>query len=105
MKRMSRVFATIAALMLLLNAGPAQAGLRFVVGVRMAPPPPRREYVETRAGAVWVRGHWMWSPMVARHIWVPGAFVDRRPGFIWIDGSWVRTRYGWMFIDGYWKRV
>lgn len=107
MKRIGRLIAVFAAIMLLQFAEPAQAGLRFVIGVRVPPPPPRRELVvgRPRLGAVWVKGHWFWSPLVGRYIWKPGMWIERRPGFIWVEHRWTHTPHGWLFIDGYWRRT
>lgn len=107
MKRLRGMLGAIAASMLLLFAEPAQCGLQFAIGVRVPPPPPRREIIEIRPrlSSVWVKGHWLWSPVAGRHIWVPGMWVERRPKSIWVDGRWTRTRHGWIYIDGYWKRV
>jgi hypothetical protein len=71
-----------------------------------APPPaPRQELPEARpaAAAVWVVGHWMWTPQ--GWAWVDGAWrLAPFPGARWQPPSWRVVRSGVVFVPGAWVR-
>jgi hypothetical protein len=85
---------------LLAVSPPANAGVRG--GIRIGPPPPRREVVVARPGHVWVRGYWGWGR--DRYVWRPGRWIAERPGWVWMDGGWGHRRDGWEHREGYWRR-
>jgi hypothetical protein len=51
------------------------------------PPPPRRVYVESRPGYVWVDGYWYWGG--GDWLWTDGYWVDEQPGQVYIQGRWI----------------
>jgi hypothetical protein len=106
MKRLGGMLAIAAAITLLLSAEPAQAGWRFGIGVRIPSPLPPRVLVAHpyRVGEVWVRGHWLWSPLVRHYVWVPGRWIGRHHRSGRVDGFSTHTRHGRVFFDGYRKR-
>jgi hypothetical protein len=82
-------------------------GSRILVGVKIAPPPLRRELVvvRSRINAVWVAGHWRWHVQSGKYVWFPGRWITARPGFAWVDGQWKNTPHGWVYIEGNWKKI
>ena len=71
--------------------------------VRIAPPAPRVEVVPPpRAGFVWVPGYWNWNGR--RHVWVAGAWVRERPGYVYRQPRWVERGGHWEFEGGTWSR-
>lgn len=83
-------------------AGPALADARVVIIAhpREAPPPPPPEVAETRAGWVWVGGHYRWER--GRYVWVGGHMVRERRGHVWHEGRWRRHGRDWRWHDGGW---
>jgi hypothetical protein len=63
---------------------------------REAPPAPREEKIETRAGFMWVRGQWDWK--AGKWEWVAGHWERERPGKKWREVRWEQK-------DGYYTRV
>jgi hypothetical protein len=64
------------------------------------PPAPRDEHPGERAGAVWVKGHWVlrdkdWT-------WSGGSWEAERPGQTWEPGRWEQRGNSWHWIDGRW---
>ncbi len=55
-------------------------------------PPPR-------AGFVWDAGHWNWE---GRYVWVPGHWVEARPGARWVAGVWQPYRGQYRYVPGHW---
>ncbi|HTR98689.1 MAG TPA: hypothetical protein VML00_03000 [Bacteroidota bacterium] len=100
MKRKSVWLASLALAGLLLFSESAMAGVW--VGIRLGPPPPRREVVVASPGPgwVWARGHWGWYN--ARYRWVPGRWMAPRAGHRWVDGRWYHRHDGWAYREGHW---
>jgi hypothetical protein len=69
-------------------------------GPTEAPPPPRAEKAETRAGFVWVAGRWDWRG--GKWDWVAGHWERERAGKRWNDGRWEKQGDRWNFIAGTW---
>lgn len=68
-----------------------------------APPPPRREAMpRPRRGQVWQTGHWEWRGN--RHRWVPGHWVQARPGYQYRQPQWVQNNGRWEMQRGGWDR-
>ena len=68
-----------------------------------APPAPLQAVPSVPApnpDAVFVPGHWTWRG--DRYIWVPGYWVNYRPGWIWVPATYTWTPAGYVFVDGYW---
>ncbi len=107
MKRFSMWFLTIITAGLISSASISYGGGRVVVGVKIAPPPPRHEVVvvRTRLNAVWVAAHWRWNTQSRKYVWFQGRWISARPGFVWVDGRWKNTRHGWVYIEGHWKKI
>jgi hypothetical protein len=70
------------------------------VGPREAPPPPRAERVETRAGFVWTRGRWDWR--AGKWEWFPGHLEPERAGKQWREARWEQRDGAYVLIDGEW---
>lgn len=71
----------------------------------LAPPPPQAEIVPALpfVGAVWVGGYWNWSG--GRHVWMPGHYVQPRPGYRWQPHAWrPHPGGGWALHGGIWVR-
>jgi len=80
----------------LVDGGWLQAELRPTA----APPPPREERVETRAGFVWVRGRWDWR---GKWEWLPGHWERQRARLTWYDGRWEQRGNVWIYVEGGWR--
>jgi hypothetical protein len=65
-----------------------------------APPPPMQEQYETRAGYVWVGGHYQWEG--GRYVWQPGRYERERAGYAWQQGQWVNNGGQWRYTEGTW---
>ena len=74
--------------------------VRGAVVVREAPPEPKYEEVQVRAGYVWVRGHWDWQN---QWVWMPGHWERERAGKVWADGRWEQQNGQWVWVDGTWQ--
>lgn len=86
-------------------APPAAARPHVVVGVSVAPPPPRFERVPPpRRGYVWAPGYWRWNAHGRRHVWVTGHWVGVRRGYHYRPAHWVRVRHGWRLEEPSWRR-
>jgi hypothetical protein len=66
-----------------------------------APPPPRDERVEARAGFVWARGHHEWRG--GQYEWVPGHWERQRERRRWSDGRWEQRGNVWLYVEGGWN--
>ena len=53
--------------------------------------------------AVWIDGHWKWSPAANDFVWVSGHWVKQKPGKKWVAGHWERTPKGWKWVKGRWR--
>src|SRR5258706_15971802 len=67
---------------------------------RDAPPPPRAEKYEARAGFTWQTGRWQWNR--GRYDWVPGHYERERAGKKWREGRWGLHDGVYVWIDGDW---
>jgi Skp family chaperone for outer membrane proteins len=67
---------------------------------REAPPPPREEKYDARAGSVWVRGQWDWKG--SKWDWVPGHWERERTGKKWRDVRWEQRDGYYVRDDGDW---
>ncbi len=65
-----------------------------------APPAPRIEKLEARAGFVYVNGRWDWRNH--KWEWINGHWERERPGKRWNQGHWDRNGDRWVFTDGGW---
>ena len=72
------------------------------VDIGIAPPPPRYEHIDHRAGYVWVPGYWAWNGH--RHYWVNGYSVRQRHGYAYRPARWDRDGNHWRFRNGGWDR-
>jgi hypothetical protein len=71
--------------------------------VRVAPPPPRIEYVGVPpyVGWVWITGYWNWVGV--RYVWVPGRWEAPRHGHRWVPHRWERDGDHWRRHGGHWE--
>ena len=71
------------------------------VQVRPGPPPPPRyeRPPHARKGQYWMGGHYAWR---GTWVWIPGAWIPRRPGCGWVPPHWQLYPYGWVWLEGYW---
>jgi hypothetical protein len=67
---------------------------------REAPPPPREEKAEARAGFAWARGRWDWR--AGKWEWLPGHWERERPGKQWREARWEPRDGAYVLIDGEW---
>ncbi len=77
---------------------------RMIVVRKAPPPPPRHEVVgvRTKAGAVWIPGHWRWDRRKQSYVWISGKWVKAKPGHRWVPGHWRKVPGGWVWIEGHW---
>ena len=68
---------------------------------RAAPPAPRDEHVQPRAGFVWARGHYEWRNNA--YAWIPGHWERARAGHRWNDGRWEQRGNAWVWVEGGWQ--
>lgn len=75
----------------------------YVETVRIAPPPPRIEYVGAPpvVGHVWIGGYWNWGG--ARYVWVPGRWEAPRHGHHWVPHRWEQHGSEWRRHGGHWQ--
>lgn len=83
------------------TAGCGASGHAVVVADYDAPPAPRQEYTQYRAGYVWIEGHWMRDG--DRWRWQSGYFERERPGYVYAPGRWVRQGSRYIWVDGRWR--
>jgi hypothetical protein len=69
-------------------------------GPTEAPPPPRPEKVEARAGFVWIAGQWDWRG--GKYEWTPGHWERERAGKKWREARWEQRDGRWQRSDGDW---
>jgi hypothetical protein len=66
------------------------------------PPSPRIEPIVQRPGYVWTPGYWRW--VGNRYVWVGGASVRAREGWVWIPHRWVEGPHGERHLEeGHWQ--
>ena len=90
---------------ILFCAAPAFSQLYIGLGVRVGPPPPRREAVAPRPhrGWVWVGGYYAWRRRAHRYAWVRGRWVKPpRAHAVWIEGRWAQRKGEWVYTEGRW---
>jgi len=65
------------------------------------PPPPRYEVIPApRHGHVWSAGYWEWRG--SRHEWVPGRWLEERPGYAYTQPRWIERDGRWVREEGRW---
>jgi hypothetical protein len=64
------------------------------------PPDPQQEQFETRAGYVWIHGHYQWQG--GQYAWQPGHYERERAGYSYQDGTWVNNGGQWRYNEGTW---
>lgn len=75
------------------------------IAVSVPPPAPYVEVMPAAPfpGALWISGYWGWSQ--GRHQWMPGRYVQPRPGYRWEPHHWVQgPRGNWHMRGGGWAR-
>ena len=78
------------------------ASAREVI-IRVAPPELRIERVPAaRHGYQWAPGYWNWSGR--RHVWVKGAWMRDRPGYLYHQPVWEQRNGNWHIQRGNWSR-
>lgn len=65
-----------------------------------APPPPRDEVIESRAGYVWIHGRWNWSG--GQWVWMDGHWERERAGYQWQEGRWEQRGNQYHWVEGTW---
>ncbi len=70
------------------------------VGPSSAPPAYRVERYDTRAGFVWVRGHWDWRG--DQWVWVNGHYERERAGYVYQEPRWEERDGAWISVQGSW---
>jgi hypothetical protein len=69
--------------------------------IATAPPPMVVEAVPApRLGFYWITGFWGWEGR--RHVWIPGRWINDRPGYMWSHEHWDHRGHGWHFESGRW---
>ncbi len=94
----------IGALMML--ATPVFSQVHIGLGIRIGPPPPRREVIVVRPyrDAVWIPGYYRWIPRRHHYVWIHGYWVRRpHPHAVWVPGRWERRHDEWIFFEGRWN--
>jgi len=72
------------------------------VYIDLAPPRPRVERYEPRAGYAWIPGNWQWKN--GRHDWVAGHYVADRKGYRYEGDRWVQNdKNKWGYQHGGWS--
>ncbi|MGE0397335.1 MAG: IPT/TIG domain-containing protein [Kofleriaceae bacterium] len=69
-------------------------------GPREAPPPPRDEKHDARAGYVWVAGEWDWKN--GKYEWIAGHWERERANKEWRPGRWEQREGRWQRTPGNW---
>lgn len=84
--------------------GPAYDPYYVEAPVRVAPPPPRVEYIAPApaVGYLWIDGYWGWTGH--QHEWVPGRWEAPRAGYRWTPHRWERDGDHWRQHGGRWER-
>lgn len=65
-----------------------------------APPAPRQESYESRAGYVWIKGRWDWQN--GQWQWVAGHWERERAGYGYQDGRWEQRNGQYHWVEGQW---
>jgi len=66
-----------------------------------APPPPKEEAQQPRAGFVWIRGRWDWK--AGKWDWMPGHWERERAGKHWREAKWENQGGHWKLAEGAWE--
>jgi len=80
---------------------PPHAPVTVNVEPTEAPPAPREEKVEARAGFVFVRGQWDWKG--GKWAWTPGHWERERAGKKWRESKWENQGGHWKLTAGDWE--
>jgi hypothetical protein len=64
-----------------------------------APPPPKEEAAQPRAGFVWIKGRWDWK---GKWEWMPGHWERERAGKKWQEARWENQGGHWKLVEGSW---
>jgi hypothetical protein len=72
-----------------------------VNGPTSAPPAPRAENTQPRAGFVFIRGHYEWRNNA--YEWINGHWERQRANQRWTDGRWEARGNTWVWVDGSWQ--
>jgi hypothetical protein len=82
---------------------PAQGGVSVTVGAypTAAPPPPRVENQQPRAGFVWISGRWDWRG--GQWTWIDGHWERERANQVWVSGRWENQGGRWVWVEGRWE--
>jgi hypothetical protein len=68
-----------------------------------APPAPPQEQPKTRAGNIWVAGHYEW--INGEYRWKRGHLEKAKPNFERILGHWEQKGNNWVWVEGGWKEI
>jgi hypothetical protein len=74
------------------------------VYVRIAPPPPRAEFIGRAPGPgfFWTDGYWAWNGR--GYYWIPGRWISApRYRSAWVPGRWHSAPRGYYWRPGYWR--
>lgn len=91
---------------MLMTAAPAFSQVYVGLGIRIGPPPVRKEVVVAcpHPGWVWVAGYWRWRARAHRYLWVKGYWVrPPRPYAVWVAPRWEQRHGEWIFFRGRWR--
>ena len=65
-----------------------------------APPAPKDEAQQPRAGFVWIKGRWDWK--AGKWDWMPGHWERARAGKQWREARWEQQGGHWKLVEGDW---
>jgi hypothetical protein len=103
MDKAHRAAAVVALGILAGSSVPASADID--IDVDLAPPPARVEVEPApRPNHVWARGYWRWDSATRDYVWVPGHWIEERPGERWVVETWEPRGSRWHFVPGHWER-
>jgi hypothetical protein len=73
---------------------------RVAVEPTEAPPPPKAEAQQPKAGFVWINGRWDWKN--GKWEWMNGHWERERAGKHWQEARWENQGGHWKLTDGAW---
>jgi len=53
-------------------------------------------------GVARAAGYWNWDG--GRHVWVPGHYIEPRPGYRWVADRWDHRGPRYHYEPGHWER-